>query len=167
MNDSSNICLACGLCCDGTLIGFVQLDPQELPDLRALLDIEGTNENGVIIQPCSKYCDGCTIYADRPKQCASFKCGLLNSVEQEELEFDSAVETINKVKAQKIAIEKKIALIPYALKSKSFYFKIVELKKLLEKKKSESSLLQNDLELTSNLKQLDHLLSERFGITMD
>ena len=87
MNDSSNICLSCGLCCDGTLIGFVQLESEEIPAIRELMDVEGVKDKGVFLQPCSKYCDGCTIYSQRPKQCASFKCGLLNSVEQKELDF--------------------------------------------------------------------------------
>jgi len=40
MSDSSSICLSCLLCCDGTLIGFVQLEQEEIPPLKALLDIE-------------------------------------------------------------------------------------------------------------------------------
>jgi hypothetical protein len=37
MNDSTNICLSSGLCCDGTLIGFVQLSDEEIPELRKLM----------------------------------------------------------------------------------------------------------------------------------
>ena len=46
MNDSLNICLSCGLCCDGTLIGHVQLNREELPALRELMDLEDENGNG-------------------------------------------------------------------------------------------------------------------------
>ena len=38
MNDSTNICLSCGLCCDGTLIGFVQLCEEEIPELSKLIE---------------------------------------------------------------------------------------------------------------------------------
>jgi len=105
---SSNICLSCGLCCDGTLIGFVELDSKELPILSGLMDLEDVNGKGFFLKPCNNYWDGCTIYSQRPKQCSSFKCGLLKSVEQKELDFDNAIDTISEVKHKKISIEKKI-----------------------------------------------------------
>lgn len=165
MNDSLNICLSCGLCCDGTLIGYVQLGRDELPALRELMDIEDESGKGFFLQPCKKYCDGCTIYSNRPKQCASFKCGLLNSVEKKELDFDSAIETINVVKQKKDSIEKKLVILQIELQSQSFHFKMVELKKLLQKKKAESSLTQNHLELTADLEQLDSFLLQKFGFS--
>jgi Fe-S-cluster containining protein len=165
MSDPLNICLSCGLCCDGTLIGFVKLDSEELPGMREVMDIEDENGNGFFLQPCNSYCDGCTIYSKRPKQCASFKCELLKSFEQKELNFDSAIEIINVVKQKKIAIEKKVAILQIELQSQSFYFKMVELKKLLQKNKSESSLTQNHLELISDLEQLDSLISKNMGVS--
>ena len=101
MNDSLNICLSCGLCCDGTLIGYVKLGSEELPALRELLNIEEEGGKGFFLQPCKSYCDGCTIYSNRPKQCDNFKCGLLKSVEQKELSFDTALERINAVSQKK------------------------------------------------------------------
>lgn len=165
MNDSLNICLPCGLCCDGTLIGHVQLDREELPALRELLDLEDENGNGFFLQPCNQYCDGCNIYSQRPKKCASFNCGLLKSFQQKELNYDSVIEIINLVKQKKSAIEKKIVILKIELKSESFYFKMVELKKLLKKTESESLLTQNHIELTSDLKLLDSLLTKKFGIS--
>ena len=66
MNDSSTICLSCGLCCNGTLIGFVQLNREEMSVLRELMEIENVNGKGIFLQPCNNYCDGCTIYSKRP-----------------------------------------------------------------------------------------------------
>ena len=43
MNDATSACLSCGLCCSGTVIGFVQLDREELPALKGLLDIENVD----------------------------------------------------------------------------------------------------------------------------
>jgi uncharacterized protein len=166
MSNSSNICLSCGLCCDGTLIGFVEVENEEIPALKELMDVEDINGKGVFLQPCNKYCDGCTIYAQRPKQCTSFKCGLLKSVEQKELDFDLAVETINMVKQKKIALEKKLATLPIELQSPSFYFKMVELKKILQKYETESALTQKHLELVEDLEQLDNLLESKFDLTL-
>ncbi len=159
------ICLSCGFCCDGTVIGFVELDREELPVLRELMNIEDAIGNGFFLQPCNNYCDGCNIYSKRPKQCTNFKCGLLKSLEQKELDFDSAIEMINVVKQKKIAIEKKLTILKFELRSQSFYFKMLELKNLLQKNKCESSLTQNHLELISDLKQLDSLLSKKIGVS--
>ncbi len=158
--------MACGLCCDGTLIGFVQLEREELPALRDVLAIEEANGDGFFLQPCINYCDGCGIYSQRPKQCGLYKCGLLKSVEQREIEFDSAVETIHAVKQKKAAIEEKLALLQLTLQSKSFYFKMVELNTWLQKNKSEPSFMQLHMDLMSDIKQLDSLLSERFDAAM-
>ena len=166
MNDSLNICLSCGLCCDGTLIGYVKLGSEELPALRELLNIEEEGGKGFFLQPCKSYCDGCTIYSKRPKQCDNFKCGLLKSVEQKELSFDTALERINAVSQKKMAIEKKIAKLPFELESNSFYFKMTELKTLLYKKKAESPVTQNQLELIPDLEQLNSLISKNFGVSL-
>jgi len=167
MDDVSNICLSCGLCCDGTLIGFVHLDGDEIPAVKEVMDIEEADGQGFFLHPCKKYCDGCTIYDQRPKQCGKFKCGLLNSVEQKELDFDSAVETISVVKQKKDAIVQKLAALPFELKSGSFYFQMVELKKVLEKAKSASALTQTHRDLTTDLEQLDMLLLSKFEVTLD
>ena len=166
MNDSSDICLSCGLCCDGTLIGFVQLESEEIPAIREIMDIENVNGKGFFLHPCNKYCDGCTIYSQRPKQCASFKCGLLKSVEQKELDFDLAIKTISEVKQQKISLEKKLVLLDIKLQSPSFYFKMIELKKLIQKYEAESSLTQKHLELKSELELLNNLLESKFDLTL-
>lgn len=167
MSDALNICLPCGFCCDGTLIGYVQLDREEIPALSKLMEIEDSHDNGFFLQPCKNSCDGCTIYSKRPKQCANFKCGLLKSVEQKELNFDSALEIINVVKQKKIAIEKKLDLLPFELQSQSFHFKMAELKKVIRETKAESSSPQNHLELISDLEQLDVLLAQKFGVSLN
>ena len=144
----------------------MQLDPEELPALREIMEIEEPDGKGFFLQPCKKYCDGCTIYEERPTNCDKFNCGLLKSVEQKEVSFDSAIEKVNAVRQLKIDIEKKLALLPFELQSPSFHFKMTELKTLLKKNKSESSLTQNQLELVSDLEQLDSLLIKNFGVSL-
>ena len=79
MSDSSNICLSCMLCCNGTTIGFVQLEENEITRVKKILEIEEVVGNGFILQPCKKLgCNGCTIYNDRPSQCVKFECKLLS-----------------------------------------------------------------------------------------
>ncbi|MDG1475687.1 MAG: YkgJ family cysteine cluster protein [Vicingaceae bacterium] len=167
MSDSDNLCLSCLLCCNGTLIGFVQLEREEIPALKDILEIEeDSNGDGVFLQACNNLCDkGCTIYDKRPKQCRSFNCKLLKSVEENEIHFDSAVDVINVVKQKKIKIEKQIILLSIKLKSPSFYFKMVELKKVLKKQSPELLANQNHQTLITDLKELESILPTIFGIS--
>ena len=166
MNESENLCISCGLCCDGTLIGFVQLDREELSPVKQLMDIEQTGENGMFFLPCNELgCNGCNIYSQRPKACRNFECGVLKSVEKKELTFDKATEVIEVVKQKKVAIEKHVANLQIELQSKSFHFKTLELKKLLRKDKSELSLSENHQELKLELEELEELLSKNFGVS--
>ena len=166
MIDSTNICLACGLCCDGTLIGFVQVSHDELPAIKELMAVEEASSDGVFIQPCSKYCDGCTIYSQRPKQCASYDCELLKSFQQKELDYTSAIEIIEEAKQRKRAIEEKLALLPIKLQSQSFYFQMAELEKLYQKNEHALASTQAFKDLITDIKQLDDLLSKKFGVTV-
>ncbi len=166
MSESLNICLSCGLCCDGVLIGFVQLDKEELSVMRTLKDIEAFENSGLFFQPCSNLdADGCNIYSQRPRQCDLFKCEILKSIENKELDFDSALEIINLVKQKKLNIEKQFASLPFRLQSQSFYFKIVEIHNFMQKNNGESTLQQTHGSLLSEIDELNTLVSKSFGIS--
>ncbi len=165
MEDSSNLCLSCGLCCDGTLIGFVQLEQQEVPALRQIMDIEETNNENIFLHPCDKFCDGCTIYPDRPKNCIKFKCGLLKDVEQNAVTFESAVGSIELAKKKRAVIKDQLSSLDLQLKSESFYFKMIELKRVLASPKFESMLTAEHNNILTNIKDLEELLTEKFNLS--
>src|SRR5229473_316362 len=92
-SDSEDICLACGLCCNGTIFADVKLqagdDTSRFRSLGVGLRQVGC-ESGLsqsrlrpasVPQPCAAF-DGCRcqIYAERPKYCRQFECLLLRSV---------------------------------------------------------------------------------------
>jgi len=165
MDDSSNICLSCGMCCDGTLIGFVQLDQKEVPALRKVMEIEEENNENIFLQPCDKYCDGCTIYTERPENCVKFKCGLLENLEQKKLTFDSAINTIELARKKRYAIEQQISSLNLDLRSQSFYFKIIELNKILQKPEFDSDLTAEKHNIISDMKELEELIVEKFNLS--
>jgi len=166
MNDLINICLPCGCCCDGSLIGFVEVDKDELPEVQKIMDVEVENCKGFFLQPCKKFSKLCTIYAQRPKQCIKFECGLLKSVEQKSLKFDDALEIVSELKQKKLIVEKMMLILKLELKSGSFYFKMVELNKLLNNKASKTPLTNMHLELRRVLDQLESLVVKNFGISL-
>jgi Fe-S-cluster containining protein len=92
------------LCCDSTLFADVELragdDSERLAKLGLTIENK-TRTKLAFAQPCACF-DGklCGIYADRPKRCRTFECGLLKRVQAGRLDADAALKTIAKTKLQ-------------------------------------------------------------------
>jgi Fe-S-cluster containining protein len=77
--DKENICINCGLCCDGSLYSRVRLkDGDDGETLMAHgLDLAEDDTGRFFAQPCPRFAGGCcTIYADRPTKCRTYRCKL-------------------------------------------------------------------------------------------
>jgi uncharacterized protein len=100
----SQLCPNCGLCCNGVLFADVELrtgdDAKWLKQLGLTLGKKGRRRTA-FAQPCACF-DGklCGIYADRPKRCRTFECGLLKRIQDGGLEADAALKTIAHTKRQ-------------------------------------------------------------------
>jgi Fe-S-cluster containining protein len=96
------LCPNCGLCCDSTLFADVELragdDEKRFEQLGLKLQKKGRSKLA-FAQPCACF-DGrlCGIYADRPKRCRTFECGLLKRVQAGNLEADAALKSIARTK---------------------------------------------------------------------
>lgn len=96
------LCPNCGLCCDSTLFADVELkkgdDPQRLVKLGMPV-AQKTKTKLAAPQPCACF-DGkfCSIYADRPRQCRLFECGLLKRVQGGEMNAAAALRKISEAK---------------------------------------------------------------------
>jgi hypothetical protein len=110
------LCLQCGLCCNGVLFRDVELQPgddaQKLKSLGMPVKTSPTRNskpetrNHKFNQPCSALGADCRcrIYADRPARCRSFECALLLEVIAGETEVDPALKLIRSTrrKADKV-----------------------------------------------------------------
>ena len=88
MNLGEQLCLACGMCCDGTLFDNVRLGAgDDARKLKALgLPVAVTRGRTAVTffrQPCVALCADrkCRVYADRPGQCRAFECGVFKDAE--------------------------------------------------------------------------------------
>ena len=94
---SQSLCLACGLCCDGTLFGWVELRSED--DARTAkesgLNVVPYRGRDVLTQPClaHKNC-ACTVYANRPEICRAFRCKLLKKLEQGDISEEAAQKIV-------------------------------------------------------------------------
>ena len=96
------LCPNCGLCCDSTLFADVELRAGDDPGRLKKLGLTVGQKNRTklaFVQPCA--CFGgklCKIYADRPKRCRLFECGLLKRVAANEMTANAALKKISEAK---------------------------------------------------------------------
>jgi uncharacterized protein len=101
MNAIEQLCPSCGLCCNGVLFADVELQKGDnagrLIDLGISVKKKGMKR--AFAQPCRCY-DGklCRVYADRPKRCATFECGLLKRVQNSAMPAPAALKRIAETK---------------------------------------------------------------------
>ncbi len=103
--DWGELCLACGLCCDGTLFDLVKLESGDnAAKLRALgLPVKtsrGKNPVDRFPQPCVALgadCK-CRVYADRPWQCRNFECGVLKDAKAGRIPFANALRQVTQAR---------------------------------------------------------------------
>jgi Fe-S-cluster containining protein len=100
----SDLCAACGLCCNGTLYSYVTLLDQEEVDALKKHDpnIAFLLRNGMqtFDQPCKLHNGtGCTGYLTRPDTCSRYSCALLRAVAADDVTPFEALATIQEAKA--------------------------------------------------------------------
>ncbi len=89
----TNVCVHCGMCCDGTMYGTVDLDANDQLHVIETAGLKLTTENEVTFfrQPCTAFGGGrCSIYDGRPSVCRWYRCLLLRRVEAGEIAGDDA-----------------------------------------------------------------------------
>ncbi len=99
----TELCQACGLCCDGTFFTFTSFSDLENEDGQTM---EGGKSNSQP-QPCAYHqCEGgCSIYASRPSVCRTFRCLLLKGVSKEQMTLDAAIEIVSQAKRHRRELE--------------------------------------------------------------
>lgn len=105
MTPSEQLCLACGLCCDGTLFDGVQLESGDDAGKLKTLGLpvafsRGRKPVGRFPQPCAALCADrtCRLYADRPGQCRAFECKLFKQLRAGETALAPALRLVAKTR---------------------------------------------------------------------
>jgi Fe-S-cluster containining protein len=101
------LCLACGLCCDGTLFDNVRLEPGDDAKQLKSLGLPVTVSRGKepvarFPQPCAALCKDrtCRLYAHRPGQCRSYECMVFKRMQAGELAPASALRAVTNARRQ-------------------------------------------------------------------
>jgi Fe-S-cluster containining protein len=112
MPDAGALCLACGLCCDGSLFAHASVGPDEAEALtvRGLPVVRRDEDKAHLCQPC-RALDGtrCTIYEARPGTCREYDCDLVNALRGGELDLAEALEVVERTRSMRAEL---VALLP-------------------------------------------------------
>ncbi|MEO6992765.1 MAG: YkgJ family cysteine cluster protein [Lacunisphaera sp.] len=113
MNSGEQLCLACGLCCDGTLFDNVQLGPGDDAEKVKALGLPVTVSRAqtpvtFFRQPCTALCADrtCRVYADRPVQCRTFECGVFKDVRGGRITFADALRLVKQARRKADSIRR-------------------------------------------------------------
>ena len=98
----SDICTACGLCCDGTLFRCVLAKAEEIGELRQIgFDLRPIGNDLGFTQPCAQLCGtSCGVYARRPQVCRTYSCLTLDALVGGEI---TRAEAMNRVVQARVA----------------------------------------------------------------
>lgn len=112
--DDQQLCQKCGLCCNGTLFGFVRLvdeDIQHIAEHIPELIIQDSKKT--FRQPCRYYRGkSCSIYGSwRPRACSIFACKLLIRYRQKKVSFVEAIDVIEQTVAQAKQVRKRLSVV--------------------------------------------------------
>ena len=110
---SEQLCLQCGLCCNGVIFADVQLMPDDNPARLKSLGLpvapgsKSREQKLKFPQPCVAF-DGCRcrIYGDHPKYCREFECLLLQSVNAGDVDAESALRIIRSARLRSEKVRK-------------------------------------------------------------
>ena len=107
LDDGSELCVACGICCDGILFSSVTItDPSEAERVRALrIPVHVVDERHFFDQPCSALGDnGCSIYTERPLLCHAYRCLLLKQVDAGTMALADALRIVEEARRREVEI---------------------------------------------------------------
>ena len=91
------ICVNCGLCCDGTLFNHAMLQAGEQGNLPEKIEEQYVkdDEKDFFTLPCFYFCGKCTIYNQkRPVVCSTFRCQLLKNFSNHKITQEKAIATV-------------------------------------------------------------------------
>jgi uncharacterized protein len=96
----SELCLACGLCCNGTLHTSVAVQPEHARLVRNLgLTVEKIGQELGFCQPCPLHQDDCcSVYPQHPPSCQEFQCALLQKYENGDITLADSLTIVRTAK---------------------------------------------------------------------
>lgn len=93
-----NICVTCGMCCDGTLFLHASLNPGEKGNLPEKIEQNtfSEGEKDYFRLPCMYFAGKCSIYGEkRADVCSSYRCQLLKDLSINKVQLKEALSIVS------------------------------------------------------------------------
>ena len=169
VTSSEQLCLACGLCCDGTLFDGVQLEPgDDAKRLKALgLPVAFSRARKPVArfsQPCSALCADrtCRLYADRPRQCRIFECGVFKENQAGRLGFAAALRQVTKARRLADKVRKLLLQLGDTEEQRALGERFFRMQCRMEEKPADAAALATFADLSLAVHRLKLLAHARF-----
>jgi Fe-S-cluster containining protein len=169
MNDATQqLCLSCGLCCNGVIFADGELRPDDDAEkLRALglrfKSRRGEKQPQKFHQPCGAFADcRCAIYADRPEYCRAFECRLLKRVNEGLLSPDAALKTIRSAKQKSEKVRRLLRALGCADEHVALSVRFRRLNRRIQSEALDEERADTFGELTIAVHELNVILSREF-----
>ena len=174
MNSGEQLCVACGLCCDGTLFDNVTLEAgDDLAKMKALgQPMEASTVlKGVYFfrQPCAALCADrtCRIYADRPVQCRTFDCGVLKDAQAGQITFVEALRWVKQARRHADRARRLLRKLGDTEDHRSLHGRFKRMRRRLGGGVEDAAAAANFAELGLAMHRLDLLTHEKFHTQAD
>jgi uncharacterized protein len=169
------LCLQCGMCCNGVLFRDVELQPgDDAARLKALgMPVRKLARKEKFAQPCTALGGDCRcrIYTDRPTRCRQFECLLLLDVVAGKTDTDAALKLIRSTRRKADKVLKLMREIGDTDEAVSLSVRFRKLGQRFEtgdietwlEQKSEEELYDLFSQLTLAAHELNFVLAEKFN----
>ena len=163
------LCLSCGLCCNGVIFADVRLQPGDDPEalrglgvpLKPIRGKDGADGCQKFTQPCAAFNGSCTVYAQRPAHCRDFECALLKSVAKG-LEPAAAQQIIRTALRRAEKVRKLLRELGDTDEKLSLSKRFRRVKRRMETQRPDDETADRYGELTMAVHELNYLLSDAF-----
>ena len=169
MTPSEQLCLACGLCCDGTLFDNVQLEPGD--DAKKLKTLglpvafsRGRNPVARFPQPCAALCADrtCRLYADRPKQCRTYECMVYKRMQAGSLAPAAALRLVTNARRQADRVRRLLLALGDTDKQRSLGERFHRMQERMEAEAPDQATLSTFADLSLAVHRLKLLAHAKF-----
>jgi uncharacterized protein len=166
---TARLCLACGLCCNGVLFKDVELQPGEDPARFKTLGLPAqfprpNSRPARFPQPCSALCadNRCQIYANRPRRCREFECGVLKEVIADRLNVPGALKIIQRALRRAERVKSLLRQLGDSDEHRPLAQRFRRMRRRLESLPRDEETSDRFAELTLEVHQLNLLIHSRF-----
>lgn len=168
------LCLACGMCCDGSLFDNVRLAQGEsvktFKGMGLPVKLSRAKEPVAFVrQPCPALCENleCQVYKERPLQCRSFECQVYKDLIADDLSLEAALRVVKQGRRKAERIRKLLRKMGECDEGLSIGKRFKRIQRRLESGRMDEDDGEAFAELGLAMHQFDLFAHKRFYTTED